>query len=333
MSVDLKLVGEQGPEEELLTRGLAQMSETTSGDEFPAEQREHGARVIAATMAKERSRGIQIRSTLGGLAVAAAAAMAFVNLAPTNEAKRAHLVSADGAVEVRFPGADTWQAVNSGAALDDGAQPGAQTELRTADSSRALFAVDDSITVEMKATSQISWRGDDSQQVVLGRGSASFKVAKLSPGESFVVKAGGTSVTVHGTEFSVTLLEEQAAPCVIVLEGLVEVKGPSGTVWVSAGQEAGCDMPTEAKAGPETEESPVRKPVPKKVAKVRPQKKQESKGSLAEQNQLFQRALIAERTGKKAQARKHLDDFLARYPDSPLAAQVRSQRASLNQSK
>jgi ferric-dicitrate binding protein FerR (iron transport regulator) len=340
MSADLKLVtpgpgapldeGSDASDDNVMKGAFTAMRGDSAGAQLPLHlEAESIARIQRTMQAEQGSRSR--RFVVGGaLAMAAAAAMALTWGFAGADEPLASLLQQKGQVEAREAGSSDWTVAGGETELGSGAA------LRTGAGSSAELAMAPGVDVSVAADTELAWPQEGVRLVELARGSVSFKVSPLPDGQSFVVAAGQTRVVVHGTEFSVTMLEEGAAPCVIVSEGLVEVLSPAKKVWVSAGQETGCELPVEEAKPAEAPQPEVpaaeKKPSAQAKAKVahRAQRKEEKPASsLAEQNALFQRALVAERAGDIKGARGHLNTFLKKYPKSPLTNQVRAQRASL----
>ncbi|HEY0713012.1 MAG TPA: hypothetical protein VGF45_10085, partial [Polyangia bacterium] len=94
---------------------------------------------------------------------------------------------------------------------------------------------------------------------------------------------------------------------------------------VGAGQSWGCDPRPLPGLTATTAEPPRAAPTP---ARAVSESRAESR-ALRIQNQLFQRALHAQRAGENQLARETYRAFLQRYPDAPLAAQARANLAAI----
>jgi hypothetical protein len=124
------------------------------------------------------------------------------------------------------------------------------------------------------------------------------------------------TVVVHGTTFRVVVSDAAAAmrTCVSVAEGVVTVNDGTSETHVEASQSWGCAPLKEETITP-SPSSPA--PVPK----VHPPP---SRGTLNEENRLFQAGLAAEQKGDPHQAAASFSLLLSRYPQSPLAADARA---------
>jgi hypothetical protein len=200
------------------------------------------------------------------------------------------------------------------------------------------------------------------QRFVLQAGRVWAKVAPLAPGQGFVVATADAEVEVRGTVFEVSVVPPRsecdgAATEVRVLEGLVTVRR-NGRQWqIPAGQHwpGDCRPPVAAAApaggataaiasGParpveERIAAPVRRSTPASPApRARPPAAAQTSpppastpaaSTLAEQNELFAGAMDARRRGDVAEARRRLDELLARFPFGALADSARRESAKL----
>lgn len=74
--------------------------------------------------------------------------------------------------------------------------------------------------------------------VRVDRGRAVFSVDKHTEGTSFTIAAGDSEIIVHGTQFDVRVQDNKLVG-VNVTEGKVEVRGPNGNRFLSAGESLG----------------------------------------------------------------------------------------------
>jgi hypothetical protein len=170
------------------------------------------------------------------------------------------------------------------------------------------------------------------EAVKLVRGRAHLQVRKLHGGQRFHVLTPDADVQVRGTEFDVELIDQarRAAStpgtCVRVQEGLVAVVAGGETHLVAPGQTWGC--PAEAPDA-QRPSAPVERPsaavaLPAPDRHVAPPVLRPTPSDLREQNELFQRALEAERGGRYGDATRLYRRLLARFPHGPLSAQARA---------
>jgi ferric-dicitrate binding protein FerR (iron transport regulator) len=176
------------------------------------------------------------------------------------------------------------------------------------------------------------------EAVKLVRGRAHLQVRKLHGGQRFHVLTPDADVQVRGTEFDVELIGSTApagaepavehragspGTCVRVQEGLVAVVAGGETHLVAPGQTWGC--PVEAPVARRAPAPAVALPAPERhVAPSGPTPPRPTPSDLREQNELFQRALEAERGGRYGDATRLYRRLLARSPHGPLSAQARA---------
>jgi hypothetical protein len=161
------------------------------------------------------------------------------------------------------------------------------------------------------------------EQVRMPAGRIEVSVPKLGLG-SLVVDTPNARVTVHGTRFSVEVIpataDWNAETRVAVVEGRVSVANggrevflePGGR-WSSSSSPAPAPAPSAAST-PSAVPTPAPRPIPP------------AKSSLAVESDLFRSAVSARHAGDARQAIRILDQLLASYPASPLAAEARAER-------
>jgi hypothetical protein len=177
------------------------------------------------------------------------------------------------------------------------------------------------------------------QRFTLRTGRVRADVAKLAPGQRFVVVTRDSEIEVRGTSFEASVEAQPACPGgtttrVRVLEGVVTVRHAGGEDAVRAGSawRAACDTdapPAAAAVMPQPRV--VRRGVAaveqiESGAGVAPPL---SSSTLAAQNELFAAALAARRDGDLPAARQRLDELLTRFPFGPLAESARAERRRL----
>jgi hypothetical protein len=146
-------------------------------------------------------------------------------------------------------------------------------------------------------------------------------------------------VTVHGTSFSVEVTKSEPAgdlrTRVVVTDGIVTVQHSQGEVLVAAGMEWTSSSDHPSMAAPPPWNGPVRKPGPASRksrlthASTTASGLQEPTASdteLANQNGLFAEAMSAREHGDPAAAVRLLDEFIRRYPASPLGQDAHVER-------
>jgi hypothetical protein len=238
-------------------------------------------------------------------------------------------------------------------ALSQGARVAEGTELRTVGSSEARLDFDTGTRVTIGEGARVRLL-EQSQRKRFGleAGTLFAKVAKLQPGERFVVATPDAEVEVRGTAFRVTIVPPSqtcadGSPTRLeVDEGVVVVRQGGGEHRVGAGERwPSCDEsgprvvaaapPSPAPPSPSTPvvdvaslSVPQVTSVPATVGPEGP--RAESAGShLAEQNDLFDGAMRAKRSGDASGALAQLDRLLATYPGGPLAESAAVERMRL----
>jgi hypothetical protein len=166
-------------------------------------------------------------------------------------------------------------------------------------------------------------------QVELRQGSLVCTVPHLSEGQHFSVATPDARVVVHGTVFTVQVDPQQNAgqrTCVRVTDGVVIVQHGNLETALNAGDSWGCNeasgeepsgVSRAAQPGTDGEADSNRAELHKAAPHTN------ERGTLGDENRLFQAALAAERQGQKAKAEQTLNRLLTKYPSSPLASEAR----------
>jgi hypothetical protein len=153
----------------------------------------------------------------------------------------------------------------------------------------------------------------------LASGALRADVAKLRPGQRFVIRTSDAEVEVHGTSFRVAAVAADPA-CgkgvktrVRVYEGVVTVRTSGAEpVALRPGESwpAACEatVPSEAPPAPPSSEH----------AAATPPKTRATPSDLTAQNDLFEAAMQFERRGDLGAAALAFERLVQRFPDSPL---------------
>ena len=223
----------------------------------------------------------------------------------------AHLVAGESSLVVQ--GAEV--------PLDDGRLLSPGSRVVTPASGRATLSFSSGTGVLLREATDLTVAADGASQVLrLDEGSIELHVAKLKAGQRFLVDTVDSEVEVRGTRFTVSVVPPDAA-CgagvrtrVAVTEGVVVVRHAGTEDRVPAGAQwpAGCQAVERAPAD--------RTPVTLAPAVAA------GTSTLAEQNDLFARAVSARRRGDVRDALVLLNRFSATYPSSPLAEGVLAER-------
>jgi ferric-dicitrate binding protein FerR (iron transport regulator) len=207
----------------------------------------------------------------------------------------------------------------------------------------ATLALISGTRLDVERDSDLSVTEDGNVQIVrLKTGTLTARVAKVSPGARFVVRTDEADVEVRGTVFRVDRRAGLAcgvATSVAVTEGRVAVKAATerelspGETWTSCGlPETPPAAPSSMKAGePTARRTPLadlgnsRRPEPSSVVSSAPV----SASELAAQNALFGEAMATKARGDTSGAIALFDQFLTRYPASPLHEAAAAHRMRL----
>jgi hypothetical protein len=197
------------------------------------------------------------------------------------------------------------------------------------------------------------------QRYELKVGAVRARVAKLLPGERFIIATSDAEVEVHGTAFRVAVVPADPA-CgggtitrVAVTEGVVsvrragvEVRITPGHVWPESCEAAAAAQPVPAAGGRARGRGGAARSValrtPAPVVATRPELAAEApaeapvmpstpltRSELAAQNDLFASALRAKRRGQGSQAIRIFERLTRQYPTGPLAESAVVQRMKL----
>ena len=184
------------------------------------------------------------------------------------------------------------------------------------------------------------------QKLRLEAGQVRASVAKLLPGERFLIETPDAEVEVRGTRFEVAIAG--AAYCaggprtrVSVAEGVVVVRAgghearvAAGEIWPSPSCPPGQDSSPVAssRAGVRSADARTQRTTRSHNASRVTVAPSTPDSSLAVQNDLFGAALSAARRGDNREALYWLRRLLERYPDGPLATSARAKERQLVQS-
>jgi hypothetical protein len=332
-----------------------------AADEAPAdEKRDAVVAAMALAMAAKRRRR---RALVTGTVVALAAAASIALLVRTGRhgmpgASPSSLTVETMTGSLQLVRAQTVHPLPAQGALSAG------DVVRAAEGSTATLATAVGTHLTLSSAAQLridqlspSWRFS------LSRGQVQAQVAKLGPGERFVIGMPEGEVEVRGTMFRV-MVTKPAGGCgssatrsaVAVDEGTVAVRTAGSELLLHPGESwaSPCPEPatgttppvapgtpgTEAAASPSVPAlTPAPRPAPRAAAKPAPFATAVTVepapptlpapapvSRLAEQNDLFAAAMAAERQGQHDEALRRLDALLDRFPGGPLSESARAER-------
>jgi hypothetical protein len=347
-----------GPRYAALARRLLVQRDTSALPAPPprVDERARAIATIEQAIAARRRHKRLLRVAFGS--VAAAAALACVLGGSRLMARHGALASAPspagtGVQIVAHPvaGAGGANVVVSGeqAPLVEGRALPAGSRIVTPPNGRASLSFSTGTSVALGEGADLSIESIEhesgSQVLRLAGGFVDLHVAKLSPGQRFIVDTADSEVEVRGTRFRVGMAEPNAA-CgggaltrVTVSEGVVVVRHGGVESRVAAGEEwpRGCAAPASAPltvvaAGAKASASG---PAPGAAAGAQGRAARGDRGGrsqaseLAEQNDLYADASVAKRRGDVQGALGGFDRLLTKYPAGPLAESACVERMRL----
>jgi ferric-dicitrate binding protein FerR (iron transport regulator) len=292
-----------------------------------ADSREKAIAALASAMGERRR--LRWQGRVSAIAVAAAAAIAL-----GVEGVR-FFMPAEGSTTVVATevgtGARLYRAGRAGA-LDAGGTVAAGDRVSAGTGVAMRLSTGTTLAIEPSSELQIVDAGP-AMRLALLRGAVQAKVAKLHPGERFVVATPDAEIEVRGTAFRLaasadTVCDEPSSTRLEVFEGVVAVRRGSAVTLVGAGGvwPSGCHRRPAAEAPSVAPAAPVAQPVeprPRRLA-VRapalppPTPAPDPGSTLAEQNDLFGRAVAARRAGDRQGALERFLELERRFPSSPL---------------
>jgi ferric-dicitrate binding protein FerR (iron transport regulator) len=222
--------------------------------------------------------------------------------------------------------------IPSGGALETGAGSGAQV------------TTSDGLAIELQSDTNVSLEALHAHEsrLDLRRGAVRCTVAHRPASHPFQVVAPDVTVVDLGTVFTVRIDDTTSATSVSVEEGEVLVKHRSGETRVKApGTWSSLEPPATTLPAPplaSASPGPVVQPPPPAERRERgprrapPPSTVTPPTTLSEESRLLRLGLAAERQGHAAEAVSFLEQFLSRYPRSPLAPDARDALRRVKQS-
>ena len=334
-----------------LSQLAAELLAGAAEGELPAPSPERRARgigvVLGALRARARAR-FRLRVSLG---VASAAAVlgvlgarhaGFFQARPsTSSVSQAAAVAEDSARIVAHP---EGTGANVGGAGDADGRPlpaayaiRTGSHLTTPAGGGAAMELSTGTELELEEKTDVSVLGDGAdgatQSFALVAGALGAHVAKLRAGERFLVRSPDAEIEVRGTRFRVSIVAADptcgggTVTRLTVTEGVVAVRHAGTEVLVGRGGSwpEGCAVArTAASHDPPPARSGSAGAHPIVAGEVPSQR-----STLAEQNALFASATAASGRGDRADAIARFTQFVAAYPESPLAESAVVQRMRL----
>ena len=306
---------------------------------------------VALRMKAKRRRQARFGAAVVTFAAAAAAAAAvFVPRRPLPAPVASAVVTAVGNPSgsgARLLSSAGSEPLRSGSPL----LPGGSL-VANADGGAALrLSTGTEIAVEHDAHLVFSEAGP-TEHFILSQGAMQAHVARLQPGQRFIISTPDADVEVHGTVFRVAVVEPNpgcgagSRTRVEVLEGVVEVRAKGESSYVHPGERwpAVC-APSVAAAGSVVPEAEAPRPerareALRSNARTRGLQRPGNSGkaiasapvseaarALAKaQNELFLQGISARRSGDSATALSRFQALQTQFPNSPLAESAAAER-------
>lgn len=297
------------------------------------------------TARRERRRRWVLGVALAAL-VGSAGAAALVSL-PGGSADAPELL-ASREIEVQLLAGHA--SVRNGAGLvplaEGAVQLGADTELSTPADESAELRLSSATQVSVAPASAVNISrqrpspGVFEERLRLRAGSVALAVPKLGARGKVSVETRDALVEVHGTRFSVRVVEAASGPA------FTEVAVREGRVLVSSGGQSRMLGPGDSFSTRAAEAAPIQVPSPSadtangdagaaratktaapRARRLAPRRPRASE--LAEQNRLLEAAELAARNDMSTLALERLEQLITRYPDAELAHNARVERFRL----
>ncbi len=342
---------------------LAEHERLHDDDQLPSvdtKDRAHAIKAIERAIAERAKKKTRVRWLMSAAAIAASV-MALVS---TKMLLRSHadggaapaeiislaMAHATGNVAVTSPSGS----VNG----SDGANLAAGSRIVTHDGGHAVLALSTGTRLAIDDASDFSIVEEDATQIFsLTTGSMRADVAKLKPGQRFIIRTADAEVEVHGTSFSVGVVPSDST-CgggsitrVVVFEGVVtvrhgadEARVPKGDSWPANCASAQADsssaqpdpipvieLPSDPTSTPTNASDTTQPNHASSAAHASHANHPKKSGSspLAEQNDIFESGLTAERDGLTMGAISDFERYLSLYPNGPLAEHASVRRMNL----
>lgn len=257
-------------------------------------------------------------------AAALAAGLAFVagqlwHRHDVSGADSLRMLSSVGEVVCRT-GEGAWQPCKAGAEHTITAvacRDNATTELETPIGARLVLMPSSALLSSTEAKSP------NAHRVRLTQGRVDVSVPKLGQGQTFAVETATAVVTVHGTAFSVSIVEEgqgKSHTCVELREGVITVDSGGQTQRLTAPALVGCEL-EPSKLSAEVEQQALESVPSKSDASSTNAKK---KSTLGQEIRLLQQGLGAEQRHDRVAAERSYRALLKQYPNSIVAPEARA---------
>ena len=300
---------------------------------------ERGLRTIERALVA-RPRDWRRGSMVPFAAAVAAGVVAWLTLRDPDQPP-AHVAEARRVTVLASPLRDGASFLDSGGELPLGTNVSLLVggRIATAPGGGALLQLSTGSRLELEGHTTLTLQSQDVlQRFSLGLGGVDVRVAKLAPGDRFVIDTPDAQIEVRGTAFHLEVLPTAEA-CgegnrtrLAVTEGVVEVRSNHLPTRVGAGQywppdcvpmAANAAEPPAADAGAArlgTSARATDREAADDFRRGRSVRHRDApRSSIAEQNALFRRGVQAAREGRAAEALAVYAELISRFPSSPLA--------------
>jgi hypothetical protein len=319
----------------LFARRLALVLARAFPETAPApDDRDATVRAMRLALRARRRRGVRMRWLCG---MGAAAAVMLGVVVAAHRHPTAPTVSATPVVT---PDDAVVEHVSGGVLVQSGGRTSpllGSKPIATGDHVLALLDGQAAVTLSSGTRLSVAGGGDlallnagPTQVFGLGAGSVRANVAKLHPGERFVIRTADAEVEVHGTSFRVATAPSDptcgggTTTRVEVFEGVVTVRAGAteaalhpGEVWPKdCGPAPAANMPSSP-----TRVSPASGAISSAHAMAA--------SELRAQNDIFDEAMSARRRGDPRGALAAFDRLLSRFPGCPLAESATAERIKI----
>jgi ferric-dicitrate binding protein FerR (iron transport regulator) len=319
-----------------LTERLARVLASESEGALPTTDRDATVKAMAHAL-KARRRRRSRRIGYGGVAAAAAVAFGILGAA-RGHAPGSAARSATAPAPV--PAVMTAEASGAVLVMSGGRTSAAVDGMPLGPGDRVLAMLDGRATLALATGTRLSMEGGGDVAILsegavqifaLGGGAVRADVARLGPGERFIIRTDDAEVEVHGTSFRVATVSPDPVCLggtrtrVAVYAGVVTVRSGAIEAAVHPGESwpPGC---VESPVALATSASDHAAPAPRSLPAVHAAS---PASELAAQNDLFDVAMQAKRRGGVRAAVAAFDRLLSRYPACPFAESASLERMKL----
>ncbi|HVU03281.1 MAG TPA: FecR domain-containing protein [Polyangiaceae bacterium] len=332
------------PRFDALASRLLSRANAGETDAPSAEERARAIALVEQAIRRKRRRTLATRATFAAAAVVLLGFGAVRLLRPSSVELAAHAPTPSVPRVVTVVGHPTGGGATvvetgSPAPLVDGRSLASGSRISARPDGHVVLSVSTGTELTVEEGGDVSIVESGANEVfALHAGAVRARVAKLHPGERFVVQTADAEVEVRGTEFRVATVEPDES-CgggtmtrVAVSEGVVSVRHAGQEVRVHPGESwPNCPVKDAQASGHVARRAfggMARASAAEPTAPLTPAEERVA-SDLREQNDLFATAFAAKQRGANADAIAGFETFLSRYPGSSLAENAAAQRMKL----